>query len=93
MRAGDHRASEIINGYGRESSVMLRPFLTARQVAELFQINVETVYDLIARDGLPATKLGGSWRFDEAELRTWFRTRRSAKAQHRRRNPGAVEDQ
>lgn len=53
-------------------------FLTARQVAELFQLNVETVYDLIARDGLPATKLGGSWRFDESELCAWFRTQRSA---------------
>ncbi len=47
-------------------------FLTARQVAELFQLNVETIYELIARDGLPAAKLGGSWRFDESELRKWF---------------------
>lgn len=55
-------------------------FLTARDVAELFQVNVETVYDLIAKQGLPATKLGNSWRFDEAEVRTWFRSQRTAQS-------------
>ena len=55
---------------------MSNRFLTARQVADLLQLSVETVYDLIARDGLPATKLGGSWRFDESELCAWFRTHR-----------------
>ena len=59
---------------------MLPRFLTARQVAELFQVNVETVYDLIARDGLPATKLGGAWRFSESELVAWFRTQRSTES-------------
>ena len=53
-------------------------FLTARDVAELLQLNIETVYDLIAREGLPATKLGGSWRFDESELREWFKAHRTS---------------
>ena len=53
-------------------------FLTARQVAELLQLNVETVYDLIAKDELPAIKLGRQWRFYESSLREWFKTHRSS---------------
>jgi excisionase family DNA binding protein len=64
---------------------MSNRFLTTREVAELFQLHVETVYDLIAREGLPATKLGGSWRFDEGELRKWFKQRRQFDS-HNNRN-------
>ena len=55
---------------------MPEPFLTTTDVAELFKLNVETVYLLIAQQGLPATKIGGQWRFDESEIREWFKRRR-----------------
>lgn len=54
---------------------MSRPYLTAFQVAELLQLNVETVYVLIAREGLPATRVGRRWRFDESHVRRWFNDR------------------
>ncbi len=54
---------------------MSRPYLTAHQVAELLQLNVETVYALITREGLPATRVGRRWRFDESRVRGWFHQR------------------
>ncbi|MCP4594778.1 MAG: helix-turn-helix domain-containing protein [bacterium] len=51
---------------------MSLPYLTAHQVAELLQLNVETVYALITRAGLPATRIGRRWRFDESRVRKWF---------------------
>ena len=54
---------------------MSRPYLTAYQVAELLQLNVETVYALINREGLPATRVGRRWRFDESRVRNWFNER------------------
>ncbi len=65
---------------------MPEPFLTTADVAELFKLNAETVYLLIAQQGLPATKIGGQWRFDESEIREWFKERRSLSA------PGDSED-
>ena len=51
---------------------MNRSYLTAYQVAELLQLSVETVYALITREGLPATRVGRRWRFDETGVRKWF---------------------
>ncbi len=50
---------------------MSEPFLTATDVAQLLQLNVETVYHLIARQGLPASKIGKLWRSEESKIRTW----------------------
>jgi excisionase family DNA binding protein len=54
---------------------MPTPLLTAAEVAQLLKLNVETVYTLIAKHGLPASKIGGQWRFDEAKIRAWIESR------------------
>jgi excisionase family DNA binding protein len=51
---------------------MSTPFLTAGEVAQLLKLNVETVYTLIAKHGLPASRIGKQWRFDEAKIRAWI---------------------
>ena len=51
---------------------MAKPFLTATEVAEMLQMNVETIYALIAMNDLPAARVGGRWRFDEDKLRDWI---------------------
>ena len=53
-------------------------FLTAREVAELLRLNVETIYILVAKDQLPAVRVGGRWRFDEQELREWLKSQPSS---------------
>lgn len=54
---------------------MSAPLLTAAEIAELFKLNVETVYGLIQKDGLPAAKVGGQWRFSEEKVHAWFEAR------------------
>ena len=50
-------------------------FLTATEVAELLQLNVETIYSLISKEDLPAVKVSSQWRFDEDEVRAWLAAR------------------
>ena len=57
---------------------MPEPLLTAGDVAAWLKLNIETVYDLIAKDQLPAIKIGGQWRFQEAQIRAWLGRRRAA---------------
>lgn len=54
---------------------MAEPLLTASEVAQLLKLNVETVYGLIATQGLPAAKIGGQWRFEEPKIRAWVEKR------------------
>jgi excisionase family DNA binding protein len=63
---------------GGQHLMQHNPYLTAREVSELLKLNVETVYLLIAKQQLPALRVGGRWRFDESELRQWLKTQRSA---------------
>ena len=56
-------------------------YLKASDVADILQLNVEKVYDLIADEGLPATKVGGQWRFEEFEIREWFKSRSTPSVQ------------
>jgi excisionase family DNA binding protein len=53
---------------------MPEAFLTAAEVAAWLRVNIETVYDLIAQQGLPAIRLGRCWRFQEREVRAWLKT-------------------
>ncbi len=55
--------------------MLCEPVLTAAEVAALLKVNVETVYALIRREGLPAARVGGQWRFSETKVRTWFESR------------------
>ncbi len=57
---------------------MQEQYLTATQIAEILQLNVETVYDMVRDRELSATKIRGRWRFDAEELREWFRNHRSS---------------
>lgn len=50
-------------------------FLTAAEVAAWLKLNIETVYALIAKEGLPAVKIGGQWRFQESKIREWVEGR------------------
>jgi len=58
----------------RRKTTMPEPLLTASEVAALLKLNVETVYTLITTRGLPAAKIGGRWRFEEARVRAWVET-------------------
>ncbi|MFC3815218.1 helix-turn-helix domain-containing protein [Lysobacter sp. GCM10012299] len=46
--------------------------LTIRQVALYLQVTERTIYRLAACEGIPAFKVGGSWRFRRSDLNHWI---------------------
>ena len=46
--------------------------LTIKQVASYLQVTERTIYRLAASDGIPAFKVGGSWRFRKLDIDTWI---------------------
>jgi excisionase family DNA binding protein len=62
----------------KEARPMPENLLTASEVAQYLKVQIETVYNLIRKAGLPAAKIGGQWRFREAELAQWVEAQRSS---------------
>ena len=54
------------------------PLLTVADVSTFLKLKSETIYMLITKEGLPASKVGGQWRFDIEEVKVWFRQQRPA---------------
>ena len=55
----------------QELNLITKKYLTVSELAEYFQLSVETVY-LYARTGvLPATRIGKHWRFSIDRLSVW----------------------
>jgi PTS system nitrogen regulatory IIA component len=50
----------------------MRDLLTAKQLAEYLQLSQRSVYRLLERGELPATKVGGQWRFRKAAIDEWI---------------------
>jgi len=53
--------------------------LTIKQVAVYLKVNERTIYRLAANGGIPAFKVGNSWRFQQAELAAWIKTQQTGK--------------
>lgn len=49
--------------------------LTIEEVATYLKAGRRTVYRLAANGQIPAFKLGGTWRFQRAELERWIAAR------------------
>lgn len=49
--------------------------LTVREVADYLKVNERTVYRMAAAGGIPAFKVGSSWRFKSSELEEWMKQR------------------
>lgn len=54
-----------------------RPLLNVRDVAEILNNSVKSVYRLIGNGSLSAIRIGGVWRIDPADLQDFIRDRRS----------------
>jgi excisionase family DNA binding protein len=44
-------------------------FLTASEIAEIFQVSRDEIYKLARKGVIPAYKIGGAWRFDLGEVK------------------------
>ena len=47
-------------------------YMTSRELADLLQVNINTVYNLIDRRQIPFLKVGKQYRFRESEIRKWL---------------------
>jgi excisionase family DNA binding protein len=54
------------------SYVKRRKFLKPKDVSEMLNIGLSTVYEMAQRGELPAIKVGGNVRIPEDELNTWI---------------------
>ncbi len=51
---------------------MTGKWLTIEQIAEYLQVSKEKVYKLCQRGRMPASKLGGQWRFKKEIVDAWM---------------------
>lgn len=51
---------------------MTTDIMTIREVAEYLKIAEKTAYRLAAEGELPGFKVGGSWRFRQADIHKWI---------------------
>lgn len=51
---------------------MTDQILTLREVAAYLKLAEKTAYKLAAEGKLPGFKVGGSWRFKEADIERWI---------------------
>ncbi len=54
-------------------------WLTLEQIAKHLQVSKEKIYKLCQRGRMPASKVGGQWRFDIKEVDHWVRCQRPKK--------------
>ncbi|HOW59078.1 MAG TPA: helix-turn-helix domain-containing protein [Candidatus Omnitrophota bacterium] len=58
---------------------MTDKWLTIEQIAGYLQVSREKIYRLCQKGKMPASKVGGQWRFDLKEVDNWVRKQRPAK--------------
>ena len=46
--------------------------MTIEEVADYLRVTEKTIYRLLERSGIPATKVGRQWRFDKASVDEWL---------------------
>ena len=51
---------------------MTDEILTLKEVAEYLKLAEKTAYRLAAEGKLPGFKVGGSWRFQKADIKKWI---------------------
>ena len=51
---------------------MTDEILTLKEVAEYLKLAEKTAYRLAADGKLPGFKVGGSWRFKQADIESWI---------------------
>jgi excisionase family DNA binding protein len=47
--------------------------LTIKEVADFLKVTERTIYRLAAAKQIPAFKVGGSWRFSQADIAEWIK--------------------
>jgi excisionase family DNA binding protein len=70
---------------------MPEEIMTIREVAEFLKVTERTIYKLTAEGQIPSFKVGGSWRFQRADLVQWMSEKASGQSGHARRPKGGKD--
>lgn len=54
----------------------MKQLLKVEDVANLLQVDKQTIYQLKARHQIPFIKIGGSVRFDEEQIEEWIASKK-----------------
>ena len=54
---------------------MTDDILTIKELAEYLKLNEKTAYRLVSEGKIPGFKVGGSWRFQRAEIQNWIKAK------------------
>ena len=46
--------------------------LTLKNVAELLNVSEKTIYRMVQNETIPCFRVGGQWRFDRREIKSWI---------------------
>ncbi len=68
-------------------------FLTVRELAEMLRLGERTLYRLANSGGIPAFKIGGSWRFRRQDIDDWVAERLRDQRTSSRRKTGRLEEE
>jgi excisionase family DNA binding protein len=47
-------------------------WMTIDEIAAYLQVSKETIYKMVQKNQIPASKLGGQWRFNKDTVDTWL---------------------
>jgi excisionase family DNA binding protein len=54
----------------------LSVWATVADIAHYLNVSVSTIYNLARAGKIPASKIGGQWRFNMMEIEAWARSQR-----------------
>jgi len=49
--------------------------MTVKELADYLSVHPSTIYRMLARNELPAFKIGSDWRFHRAAIDDWIRSK------------------
>jgi len=64
--------SEAVRPPPDPASLPDEPFLTTRELMEFLNLSRTKLWELVNKEGLPAFKIGGDYRYRRAEVLAWL---------------------
>lgn len=58
--------------------------MTIKEVSEYLKLAEKTAYRLASQGKMPAFKIGGSWRFDKADIDKWIEEQKAVQPKETR---------
>ena len=65
---------------------MKTDILTVKELSEYLKLNEKTAYRLAAKGEIPGFKVGGSWRFNKADIDNWIQQQKAVSNKDRKKS-------